>query len=120
MIESLPDPGPRWLVESITPTLGIPLHPISLYYRDPLEAIRSLLCRPDLASSMTFAPRRVWIDEDKQTRVYSEIETGEWWWRNQVRDTSYIHTITNLFHPRSYWGLAQRLYQSYLEAIRPI
>lgn len=83
-IEALPDPGPRWFVENIVPISGESLHPISLYYRDPLEAIKSLLRRPSLADSMEFAPRRVWSDKAKTKRLYSEMPTGEWWWREQV------------------------------------
>jgi hypothetical protein len=85
MIENLPDPGPRWFVEDIVPISGDLLHPISLYYRDPIKAIKSLLRRPSLADSMEFTPRRVWSDASKTKRLYSEMSTAEWWWRNQVR-----------------------------------
>ena len=105
MIEDLPDPGPRWFVEGIIPISGKPCHTVSLYFRDPVEAIKSLLRRPSLANCMEFAPRRVWSDETKKKRVYSEISTGNWWWRKQVSrwslhpwlfDTCLIHSKESL------------------------
>ena len=84
MIEALPDPGPRWFVENVVPISGESVQPVSLYYRDPVEAIKSLLRRPSLADSMEFAPRRSWSDEGKTKRLYSEMSTGDWWWRHQV------------------------------------
>jgi Plavaka transposase len=93
MIENLPDAGARWLVEDIVPISGEPVLPISLYYRDPIKAIKSLLCRPSLADCMEFAPRRVWADASKTKRLYSEMSTGEWWWRNQVFHLTVTYSV---------------------------
>jgi hypothetical protein len=84
MIEELPDPGPRWMVQEIVPKSGDPLEPVLLYYRDPIEAIKTLMSRADLQSSMVFGPSRVWSNDKKESRVYNEICTGDWWWRTQV------------------------------------
>jgi hypothetical protein len=90
MIEELPDPGPRWMVQEIIPDSGQSLEPVSLYFRDPMEAVKSLLSRADLQSSMVFGPCHVWSNDKKESRVYNEICTGDWWWRTQVcRPISY-------------------------------
>jgi hypothetical protein len=107
MIEKLPDPGPRWFEQEIIPNSGEPLHPVSLFYRDPIKAIKSLLARPSLACSMEFVPRRVWSDATREKRLYSEISTGEWWWRNQVSEArislrTQTHGLLDKFACRSY------------------
>jgi hypothetical protein len=58
--------------------------PVTLYWRDPLAAIQSLLDRPSLAEHLEYAPRRVWDDDTKENRVYNEIFTGDWAWKTQV------------------------------------
>jgi hypothetical protein len=71
----------------IVPNSGtaVDLEPATLYYRDPLAAIQSLLDRPSLAEHLEFSPRRVTVGNDANRRVYSEMSTGDWWWNLQVR-----------------------------------
>jgi hypothetical protein len=83
-IESLPNAGPRWKELAVSPKDGTPLDPITLLYRDPLEAIADLIARPAFADAMQFSPRKIWKDVGKTKRVYSEMSTGNWWWRTQV------------------------------------
>jgi hypothetical protein len=84
-MEQLPLHGPRWVARDVVPEYGIPIGetPV-LLYRDPVDAIKYLLARPSLAKHMTFAPRKVWEDSDRRSRLYSEMATGNWWWRTQV------------------------------------
>jgi Plavaka transposase len=84
-IELLPDGGPRWRQQQIVPQYGDPIGPVSLYYRDPMEAISHLLSHPSLAPHLEFQPKRVWSDASKKLRIYSEMTHGEWWWDVQVR-----------------------------------
>jgi hypothetical protein len=63
----------------------VDLEPATLYYRDPLAAIQSLLDRPSLAKHLEFSPHRVTVGSDANRRVYSEMSTGDWWWNLQVR-----------------------------------
>jgi len=83
-IEQLSDPGFRWTAMNVVPDTGTPLDEVTLYYRNPLNAIRALLNRPDLKKDIEFTPRRVWENADRKERLYSEIFTGEWAWRTQV------------------------------------
>jgi Plavaka transposase len=49
-----------------------------------MEAIRYMLSRPAFADHLVFAPKRVYTSEKRKVRVYSEMCTGDWWWRTQV------------------------------------
>jgi hypothetical protein len=83
-IETLPDAGPRWKELAISPEYGTLVDPITLLYRDPLEAVADLLARPVFADAMQFSPRKIWRDVGKTKRIYSEMSTADWWWRTQV------------------------------------
>jgi Plavaka transposase len=83
-IEQLPYPGPRWLSRVIDLPYGTTAEPIVLLYRDPLACIRFLLSRPNLASHMTFVPKKVYRGPE-ETRIISEMYTANWWWDVQVR-----------------------------------
>jgi lambda repressor-like predicted transcriptional regulator len=107
----LPDSGPRWKELAITPEYGAPLDPITLLYRDPLEAVADLLARPVFANAMEFAPRKIWKDVDRSKRVYSEMSSGNWWWRAQVCDRPSVNTLTNTL--RRVYPKAPQLSPSY-------
>jgi hypothetical protein len=83
-MEQLPQHGPRWIARDIAPDYGSPSQTPVLLYRDPVDAIKYLLARPALAEHLEFAPRKVWEDRTQQSRLYSEMWTGNWWWRTQV------------------------------------
>lgn len=84
LIEQLPDATPRWMEHKITPAHGTPDEPVLMLYRDPLKLISYLLSRPTFADCMEYAPQQVWNDEEMDSRRYSEMSTGDWWWRTQV------------------------------------
>ncbi|KAG1873498.1 hypothetical protein C8R48DRAFT_593832, partial [Suillus tomentosus] len=48
-------------------------------YRDPLEAIHTLLGNPAHAETIVYKPCKVFSDESKENRIYSEMWTGKWW-----------------------------------------
>lgn len=54
----------------------------SFYYRNPVTCIEFLLRQSAYKEHMTYAPVREYNDENE--RVYSELHTGDWWWRMQV------------------------------------
>ncbi|KAG8823085.1 hypothetical protein FRC19_004644 [Serendipita sp. 401] len=82
-ISQMSDPTPRWMAKTITPDYGAPLDPITLFYRNPIHLVEDLFSRPSLSPAMEFSPRRVWEDDAKDTRIYNEMSTGDWWWRVQ-------------------------------------
>ncbi|KIO19238.1 hypothetical protein M407DRAFT_51818, partial [Tulasnella calospora MUT 4182] len=64
--------------------------PIECFYRDPMECIESLYANPTWAEVLHVAPERQYTDAAKSTRVYNEMNTGNWWWRQQVSLTPII------------------------------
>lgn len=48
-------------------------------YRDPLEAICTLLGNPAHAKNIVYKPCKVFADESKENQIYSEMWTGKWW-----------------------------------------
>lgn len=55
-----------------------------MFYRDVLECTRALFSDPEFADDLVFAPERHYADADQTIRVYSEMNTGAWWWDRQV------------------------------------
>ena len=55
-----------------------------IYYRNPIDVIKSLWSNPTYADQMAFAPQKVWTSSDKTSRLYNEMWTGDWWWKIQV------------------------------------
>jgi Plavaka transposase len=83
-MDKLAAPRMSWNDVEIHPRSGIPSSPVHLCYRDPVEAIKSLLDRPALAKHMTYAPERHWRDKEAGKRQYTEIFSGDWAWKAQV------------------------------------
>jgi len=84
-LAELPHSRLRWRSVSVQPESGTPQQPLNLLYRDPIDAIQSLLDRPSLAPHLEYVPRKVWENDEKEDRVYNEIFTGNWAWEMQVR-----------------------------------
>jgi hypothetical protein len=55
-----------------------------IHYRDPLDAVRTLLGNPAHASDIVYKPRKIFRDASRSTRIYNEMWTGEWWNTIQV------------------------------------
>lgn len=55
-----------------------------IYYRCPLEAIRSLLGNPAHADRIVYKPRKVFSDANRDNRIFSEMWTGKRWHKLQV------------------------------------
>ncbi|EIW86022.1 hypothetical protein CONPUDRAFT_45251 [Coniophora puteana RWD-64-598 SS2] len=58
---------------------------LELWYRDPVECIKTLLANPTLKDSMAYEPEHVYDDKEAKVRRYDEMWTGDWWWETQVR-----------------------------------
>ncbi|KAH9932480.1 uncharacterized protein B0H18DRAFT_1115738 [Fomitopsis serialis] len=54
-----------------------------LWLRDVMQCIRVLFGSPDWVADLLVSPERHYTDEDKSTRIYGDMNTGEWWWRLQ-------------------------------------
>jgi hypothetical protein len=82
-VDKLPH-GPGWSVESLVVGEGSRKRTVSLYKRPIIDVIRELIGNPRFRDFMRYAPERHWTTGACKTRVYSEMWTGEWWWRRQV------------------------------------
>lgn len=56
-----------------------------IHYRDPLEAIKTLLGNPAHAKDIIYQPKKVFMDASKSTCIYNEMWTRKWWYTVQVR-----------------------------------
>ncbi|KAI0348953.1 hypothetical protein OH77DRAFT_1465870 [Trametes cingulata] len=54
-----------------------------VYYRDILECICALFGDPEFANDLLLVPERHYTDKSRQTRVFFDMHTGDWWWRIQ-------------------------------------
>lgn len=89
-IESLPK-GPLW--KSTTWKTPYPTKkPLTLYYRDPIECLQSLMSNPLLKGSIDFTPFKLWKTAERVVRVYNEWLSGDAAWKIQVRSYFYSRT----------------------------
>jgi hypothetical protein len=64
--------------------LSIREEQLEFFSRDILDCIRSLYGDPSWAADMAFAPERHYTSHARTSRIYSELYTGDWWWKVQV------------------------------------
>jgi len=57
---------------------------LELWLRDPVDCIRELFGNPEFNGTVSYAPERVFVDEEGKTRRFDEMWTGDWWWEMQV------------------------------------
>jgi hypothetical protein len=56
----------------------------TIYYRNPIDAMRSLLGSPAHAKDIVYRPKKIFRDKEKSVRIYNEMWTGKWWHAIQV------------------------------------
>lgn len=85
-LDELPCAGPVWKSVVLSPKTGTPKEgtPPVLFHRDPIGAVQYLLSNSALQEGIQWSPRRVFEDEGKTQRLFSDISTGDWWWDTQV------------------------------------
>ncbi|KAI0635789.1 hypothetical protein C8Q77DRAFT_1052098 [Trametes polyzona] len=54
-----------------------------VFYRDIISCVRALFGDPEFTSLLVFTPERHYADVDRTHRVYFDMHTGKWWWRQQ-------------------------------------
>ena len=92
-IKILPS-GPIWLTKEMPtdfPTLG----KVQLYYRNPLQCLQSLLYNPLFSDSLEFAPYRIYQDNTKTVRVFTEWLSGDAAWEIQASYMSIKYCLTS-------------------------
>ncbi|VDC05619.1 unnamed protein product [Peniophora sp. CBMAI 1063] len=59
---------------------------LHLYMRNSLDIVKELFSRPEFATSLVFAPERHYVMVGEvEERAYSDMHTGKWWWKMQLR-----------------------------------
>lgn len=56
----------------------------NIYYRNPIDAIQSLLGNPVHAKDIVYCPKKIFRDHTKSVRIYNEMWSGKWWHAIQV------------------------------------
>ena len=97
-ISNLPKQG-EWHTHTMTLSED-PTVQHQIYYRNPIDVIKSLWSNPTYADQMVFSPQKLWTSSDKTSRLYNEMWTGDWWWKIQVfiLFKAYIIGLLNYFN----------------------
>ena len=82
LAELLPS-GPKWKFKA-WPTSYPTKYPVTLYYRDPIDCLQSILSNPRFKDSLDFTPLRIFEASEKLVRRYTEWLTGDAAWQIQV------------------------------------
>jgi Plavaka transposase len=83
IVDSIPERAGKWK----TSTLTFNDHPeenFVIHHRDVIEAVRSLFGDPSLSQHLVTAPQKVFSDQERENRIYSEMWTSQWWHVVQV------------------------------------
>jgi len=73
----------------------------TIRYRDPLQAIASLLGNPAHASDIVYCPSKIFTDSSKSKRIYNEMWTGDWWNTVQVSSSRVLFLASIPHHLQS-------------------
>ena len=84
-IEILPN-TPVWRSCVIPMQGGMTKDPIILLYRDAFECFSFLFGHPTFVEQMDYTPRRLWVDVNKESRIFDEAMTGDYAWELQARN----------------------------------
>ncbi|KIY47605.1 hypothetical protein FISHEDRAFT_74547 [Fistulina hepatica ATCC 64428] len=82
MIDAMPNNLGEWQ-EKVLRFTDSPSEEFTMYYCNPVDAIKCLMGDPDLADHLVYKPTKMFTADPKEdpaaTRVYNEMWTGEWW-----------------------------------------
>ncbi|KAG9095093.1 hypothetical protein FRC06_010133, partial [Ceratobasidium sp. 370] len=53
--------------------------------RDLIQSLRDMFANQSFKDSFHAAPERHWLSPHKDQRIYSEMRSAEWWWREQEK-----------------------------------
>jgi hypothetical protein len=94
-LDAIPCPGGEWLESNVILENSPSWMPteVKFWFRDSLDALKHMVGNMDLSNDMKWAPARLFNQQG--ARLYSELWSGDWWWRKQVRSTE-EHRLTPL------------------------
>ncbi|KAF9787519.1 hypothetical protein BJ322DRAFT_1003262 [Thelephora terrestris] len=74
---------PNGLPQFVREEVEIAGEKYEFYHRDILECIRALYGDPEIAEFLVHAPEEHYTGPDKKCRIFSEMNSGKWWWTRQ-------------------------------------
>ncbi|KAG8727038.1 hypothetical protein FRC10_006493, partial [Ceratobasidium sp. 414] len=84
-LDKLPH-GPQWDVyEIVTKMAGQANKKLYLFTRNIMEVVLNIMANPAFKDYIRYAPQRHWTTADRQSRVYDNPWSANWWWRTQMR-----------------------------------
>ncbi|TDL13314.1 hypothetical protein BD410DRAFT_701578, partial [Rickenella mellea] len=60
-----------------------PMQEHLIQYRNPVHAIQSLWGNPAHTEQLVYRPEKMWSNSSKDSQLYNEMWTGDWWWKMQ-------------------------------------
>lgn len=82
-IDKLPH-GPAWEVHKVEINDGSEVSTHYFYGRNIVQIVRELIGNAEHNDKIHYAPEQHWTSEDRTMRIYGEMWTARWWWRQQV------------------------------------
>jgi hypothetical protein len=82
-IDQLPH-GSEWRAQELIVGKGEHERVHIVYKRLIVDVIRELLGSPSFKDVMRYAPEKHWTSAEQTSRIFGEMWTGNWWWRQQV------------------------------------
>ena len=76
--------GKQWVMSTIDYDAGGSETPY--YWRDPVNVVRDLLQNPAYQNDLIYTPSK--LRGKFGERIYGKLDTGDWWWKLQVRTTA--------------------------------
>lgn len=67
-----------------------------IQYRNVIDAIKALLGEPSLSKHIVYRPSRIFTDQSRRRRIYSEMWTGTWWSAVQVSKL-FLPSLINIY-----------------------
>ena len=86
-VDRLPDRAGIWYTKHLS-FKDRPANQFTIRHRDPKAVLASLMGDPALAEHLVYRPRKIFTNQDKDMRIYSEMWTGKWWHAAQVSHCS--------------------------------
>jgi hypothetical protein len=84
LVEILPK-APEWMCKEWDTSVETKNKPLYLFYRNPIEVIKALVCNPLVKNFIDFTPFHIFESAAKKTRIYTEWMSGDAAWSMQVR-----------------------------------
>ncbi|KAF8905580.1 hypothetical protein CPB84DRAFT_1676487, partial [Gymnopilus junonius] len=77
-VDSIPERAGDWQTRHLS-FRDRPEEVYTIRFRDPVEAVKSLFANPAFEKERVYCPKKVFTDEGRKSRIFSEMWTGKWW-----------------------------------------